>query len=90
MILTKLRPTFNVDFSAKNHEALDLASRHCRTEEREGEHVVCTFTGKVPRSRATRKQVKQDIARWCELHPKRLPKDGGTVLLDLDDIWKPL
>ena len=52
--------------------------------------VVRTFTGKVPRSRAGRKQVKQGIARWCELHPKRLPKDGGTVVLDLDHIWKPL
>jgi hypothetical protein len=32
---------------------------------------VRTFTGKVPRSQASRKQVKQDIVRWCELHPKR-------------------
>jgi len=51
---------------------------------------VRTFTGKVPKSRATRKHVKQDIARWCELHSKRLPKDGGTVVLDLDHVWKPL
>jgi len=76
MILTKLRPTFNANFSTKKDEPPDLTFRHCRIEEREGEHVVRSFTGKVPRSQAARKQVKPDIALWCELHPKRLPKNG--------------
>ena len=49
-----------------------------------------TFTGKVPRSQSTRKRVRQDIARWCEIHLSRLPKDGGAVILDLDYIWKPV
>ena len=49
-----------------------------------------TFTGKVPRSQSTRKRVRQDIARWCEIHLSRLPEDGGAVILDLDYIWKPV
>jgi hypothetical protein len=36
------------------------------------------------------KHAKQDIVRWCELNPRRLPKNGGTVVLDLDHIWKPV
>jgi hypothetical protein len=51
---------------------------------------VRTFTGKVPRSQSTRKRVRQDIARWCEIHLRRLPEDGGAVMLDLDYIWKPV
>ena len=49
-----------------------------------------TFTGKVPRFQAARKHAKQDIVRWCELNPRRLPTNGGTVVLDLDQIWKPV
>ena len=58
--------------------------------ERDRARLVRTFTGKVPRSQASRKQVKQDIVRWCELHPKRLPENGGAVVLDLDYVWKPV
>jgi len=61
-----------------------------RVEERDGERLVRTFTGKVPRSQSTRKRVRQDIARWCEIHLSRLPNDGGAVILDLDYIWKPV
>jgi hypothetical protein len=32
----------------------------------------------------------QDIIRCCELNPRRLPNNGGTVVLDLDQIWKPV
>jgi hypothetical protein len=51
---------------------------------------VRKFTGKVPRYQAARKLAKQDIVRWCELNPRRLPTNGGTVVLDLDHIWKPV
>ena len=74
MAHTQRRPIFKVDFSEKNDDPLDFAFRHCRIEERDGERLVRTFTGKVPRSQSTRKRAKQDIARWCELHPTRLPK----------------
>jgi hypothetical protein len=45
---------------------------------------------RVPRSQAARKHAEQDIVRWCELNPRRLPTNGGTVVLDLDHIWKPV
>lgn len=90
MILTKVRPIFTVDFSAKKDDPLDSAFRHCRIEERDGLRLARTFTGKVPRSQSTRKHAKQDIARWCQLHPTRLPKNGGAVVLDLDYVWKPV
>ncbi len=90
MTLTKPRPTFKVDFSEKNDDPLDFAFRHCRIMERDAARLVRTFTGKVPRSQSTRKRVRQDIARWCEIHLSRLPKDGGAVILDLDYIWKPV
>ena len=90
MTLTKPRPAFTVDFSKKNDDPLDFAFRHCRIEESAGARHVRTFTGKVPRSQSTRKRVRKDIARWCEIHLSRLPKDGGAVILDLDYIWKPV
>lgn len=42
------------------------------------------------RQRHARKHVTQDIVRWCVLNPGRLPKNSGTVVLDLDHIWKPV
>jgi hypothetical protein len=59
-------------------------------EERDGERLVRTFTGKVPRSQDARKHAKQDIVRWCELNPGRPPTKSGTVVLDLDHTWKPV
>jgi hypothetical protein len=90
MTLTKPRSTFKVDFSEKKDDPLDPDFRHCRIGERDGERLVRTFTGKVRRCQAARKHAKQDIVRWCELNPRRLPKNGGTVVLDLDQIWKPV
>ena len=58
--------------------------------ERDGARLVRSFTGKVPRSQSTRKRVRQDIARWCEIHLRRLPENGGAVILDLDYVWKPV
>jgi hypothetical protein len=90
MTHAKPRPTFKVDFSERNDDHLDFAFRHCRIMERDGARLVRTFTGKVPRSQSTRKRVRQDIARWCEIHLRRLPEDGGAVIVDLDYIWKPV
>ena len=90
MTHAKPRPTFKVNFSAKNDDPLDFAFRHCLIMERDGARLVRTFTGKVPRSQAARKHAKQDIVRWCELNPRRLPTNGGTVVLDLDHTWKPV
>ena len=90
MTFSKPGLTFSVDFSLKTDDPSDLDFRHCRIEERHGARLVRGFTGKVSRSQATRKHAKQDIVRWCELHPKRVPENGGTVVLDLDQIWKPV
>ena len=90
MTLTKPRPTFKVDFSEKKDDPSDFAFRRCRIMETDGTRLVRRFTGKVPRSQSTRKRVRQDVARWCEIHLNRLPKDGGDVILDLDYIWKPV
>ena len=89
MTIAKPGLTFSIDFSMKTVDLSDPDFRHCEIEERDGERLVRTFTGKVPRSQATRKHAKQDIVRWCELNARRLPKNGGTVVLDLDHIWKP-
>ena len=88
MTLTKVRPIFTVDFSAIKDDPLDSSFRHCQIEESDCLRLARTFTGKVPRSQSTRKHAKQDIARWCQLHPTRLPKNGGAVVLDLDYVWK--
>ena len=80
---------YKIKMSGLHHGLLDVAFRHCRIMERDGARLVRRFTGKVPRSQVARKQVKQDIVRWCELHPMRLPQNGGAVVLDLDYIWKP-
>jgi hypothetical protein len=90
MTLTKPRPIFKVDFSEKKDDPLDFAFRHCRIMESDGARLVRTFTGKVPRSQSTRKRVRQDIARWCEIHLRRLPENGGAIIVDLDYIWKPV
>jgi hypothetical protein len=84
MTLTKPRPIFKVDFSEKKDDPLDFAFRHYRIMKSDGARLVRTFTGKVPRSQSTRKRVRQDIARWCEIHLRRLPEDGGAIIVDLD------
>ncbi len=61
--------------------------RHCRIKKIDGARLIRTFTGKVPRFQSTRKKAKRHIVRWCELNPARLPRDGGTVVLDLDYVW---
>ena len=90
MAHTQPRPIFKVDFSEKKDDRSDPYFRHCQIEERNGERLVRTFTGKVPRSQSTRKRVRQDIARWCEIHLRRLPENGGAIMLDLDYVWKPV
>jgi hypothetical protein len=90
MTHTQPRPIFKVNFSEKNDDPSDPDFRHCWIEESDDARLVRRFTGKVPRSQVARKQVRQDIVRWCELHPRRLPQNGGAVVLDLDYVWKPV
>jgi hypothetical protein len=59
---------------------------HCRIEQFEGENVVRAFVGKLTRSQAARQGAERDIERWCELNPGKLPEEGGTVPIDLDEI----
>jgi hypothetical protein len=90
MTFSKPGLTFSVNFSLKTDDPSDLAFRHCRIMERDSARLVRTFTGKIPRSQSTRKQVKSHIARWCELNPARLPMNGAAIVLDLDHdhVWK--
>jgi hypothetical protein len=88
MTFAKPGQKYLVDWSRKTDDHSDLAFRHCRIKKIDGARLIRTFTGKVPRSQSTRRKVKHYIVRWCELHPARLPKDGGTVVLDLNYVWK--
>jgi hypothetical protein len=63
-----------------------------RITEREGEKLLRTFTGKVQATqRATANgwesnSDERKVERWCELNAAKLPPDGGTVQIDLDEV----
>jgi hypothetical protein len=47
--------------------------------------VTRTVTGRIlGTKRATARE--RSIERWCELHPEKLPEDGGTVDIDLSSL----
>jgi hypothetical protein len=77
-------------FSAKPAEQANdpSGSDFCsyRIEVRDAGRLTRTFTGKVTKTQATRPQAERDIERWCELYPYKLPRDGGTVEIDLSSI----
>lgn len=55
--------------------------------EMQSERLVRAFTAKITHTQAARAQVEDYfIPRWCELHPGKLPNDGGTVIPDLDSV----
>ena len=89
MILTKLRPIFTVDLSAKKDDPLDSAFRHCRIEERDGLRLARTFTGKVPRSQSTANTQSRTSLAGVRSIPRVCP-NGGAAVLDLDHAWKPV
>lgn len=78
-----------VDWSDETDDPSDPDFRHCRIKKIDGARLMRAFTGKVPRFQSTRKKAKHHIVRWCELNPARLPRDGGTVVLNLDHVWDP-
>ena len=53
-----------------------------------------TFTALISKTQqATAKgftdgSAKKSIAKWCQLYPDRLPKDGGTVDVNLDEVQR--
>lgn len=63
-----------------------------RVDEWKTGRVTRTVTGRIPGTqRATARGSKEHsdlrlIERWCELYPKKLPEDGGTVDIDLSSI----
>jgi hypothetical protein len=65
-----------------------------RIEERNEGTLIRAFTGKVPcTQRATAKgwneySDERMVERWCELSQAKLPKDGGTVDMDLSYVAK--
>ena len=54
--------------------------------------LIRSFTGRIScPQRATSKGSDQQsdlrsIERWCQLHPERLPEDGGTIDIDLSSL----
>lgn len=59
-----------------------------RVEERKVDKLVRAFTVRITQTQATRPMLSEDIARWCELYPERLPSDGGQIDIDLNQIQK--
>jgi hypothetical protein len=63
-----------------------------RVEEWKVGRVTRTVTGRLSgtqRARARGSTEHSDlrlIERWCELHPQKLPEDGGTVDIDLSSV----
>ena len=88
MTFSKPGLKYSVELSEEMDERSDLAYRHCRIEEFSDERLMRTFTGKVLRTQATRQKVKEQIERWCELFPDKLPGESGTVIIDLSPISK--
>ena len=88
MTFAKPVQEYLVDWSDETDDRSDPDFRHCRIKKIDGTRLIRAFTGKVPRFQSTRKHVKHYIVRWCELHPTRLPRDGGNVVLDLDYAWE--
>lgn len=44
------------------------------------------FMAVIPTTQKVRRAVENRIERWCELFSGRLPKDGGTVDVNLDEV----
>lgn len=78
-------------YSAKYIGQVDDTCNY-RIEERNGDKLVRMFTGRVSCSqRAAAKGWKEHsderkVERWCELDSRKLPKDGGTVDINLDEV----
>ena len=66
------------DNDAVNQSAQLLKAIQGRVESRPDAIVV----------EATRQKVKEQIERWCELFPDKLPGESGTVIIDLSPISK--
>ena len=58
MTFSKPGLKYSVELPEEMDECSDLANRHCRIEEFSDERLMCTFTGKVLRTQATRQKVK--------------------------------
>jgi hypothetical protein len=43
------------------------------------------FTVVVPRTQATT-HPDSDVERWCELHRRQLPDEGGSIEIDLNEV----
>lgn len=47
-----------------------------------------SFRAGITPTQNTRHGVKTDIREWCEQHCDLLPKDGGLIVIDLDEVRK--
>ncbi|HYL86527.1 MAG TPA: hypothetical protein VE263_20045 [Candidatus Angelobacter sp.] len=50
--------------------------------------AVISATQKLAAKGFKDKAAENLIAKWCELFPGRLPKDGGAVDVNLDEVQK--
>jgi len=65
-------------------------ARNYRIEERKAGLLTRTFTGVVNGTqRASAKPTDVDkVERWCKLKASELPKDGGSIRMNLDDVQR--
>ena len=47
-----------------------------------------SFRAAITPTQNARHGVKTDIREWCEQHFNQLPRDGGLIAIDLDEVRK--
>lgn len=62
----------------------DLNWSYYEVKEMESGRLLRTFTVLASQTQAARTDVKQLIARWCELFPEKLPGEGESIPADLN------
>lgn len=86
--MTFANPTLR--YEAKFNKALKDRCFY-QVKEWNAQKLLRTFTGVISKTqRATAKgfkdrSVEDSIVKWCEHYPNRLPKDGGTVDVNLNE-----
>lgn len=66
----------------------DLNCSYYTVKEMESGRLLRTFIVRISQTQAARPDVKQQIARWCELFPEKLPGKGEAIPADLNYVEK--
>jgi hypothetical protein len=63
------------------------SDKHCyHVEEWDGSKLLRTFTALICLTQKASHRAERDIKKWCELHPEKLPRSGGSLEINLDEI----